>query len=214
MGDRWLPWSAASLASGAVLAVLAAFALPVSLDIGDLLWSVHEEGSMWLLGAAALFLSSVGLTLGLPTIQWLLPARSAVVGMVGLGIWALGTISLAGLAMLLVAFRASVHRLGLDHADVELVSRDAGVTAAMLTFLVAFHLGELMSALVLLRGGPVGRWVPSLMVAHVGLAPVNHLLPPQLQGLQALVMGVALMGIAVKANEVWARDQVLKQRRT
>ncbi|MCD6638946.1 MAG: hypothetical protein LT071_03420 [Nocardioides sp.] len=214
MGDRWLPWSAASLASGAVLAVLASFALPLSLDAGDLLWSVHEEGSLWLVGAAALFLASIGLTFGLPTIQWLLPSRNAVVGMVGLGIWGVGTISLAGLSMLLVAFRAAVHRLGMGHADVELVSRDAGVTAAMTTFLIGFYLGELISALVLLRGGQVGRWVPLLMLVHIGLVPVTSLLPTQLQGLQAIAMGVALMGVAVKATEIWAHDQVLGQRRT
>ena len=72
-----------------------------------------------------------------------------------------------------------------------------------------FYLGELVVALVLLRGRAAPSWVPVALLLHVAVAPFNHLLPPHLQGLQTIALGVGLMGLAVRATETWAGSRPL-----
>lgn len=207
MGDRWLPWSAASLASGAVLLVLGTFSLPSSFAVADLMRSVQNDGGQWLLAAAAFFLAAVGITLGLPTIYWLLPPRHSSVGMVGLWIWSFGTIGAAGLSAHLVLFRALSLHLDLTTSDVQALSQDPAVLLWVYGFLGTCYLGELIVALVLLTGRTVGRWVPLLLIAHIVLTPINQSLPEVAQPLSAILTGVALMGMAVRASENWAEAQ-------
>jgi hypothetical protein len=207
MGHRWVPWSAASLASGAVLLVLGTFSLPASFAVEDLTRSAQNDSGMWLLAAVAFFLAAAGITLGLPTIYWLLPPRHAAIGMVGLWIWSFGTIGAAGVSAHLVLFRAMMTRLELSVDEVELLSQDTGVLVWIWGFLGAFYVGELIVALVLLSGRTVGRWVPMLLMAHIVLTPINQSLPQVAQPLSAILTGVALMGLAVKASENWAEAQ-------
>lgn len=204
MRDAWLPWSAASLASGAVLLVMAALALPPSPDLTQLLTSVVESDAKWLMAAAGFFLASVGLVMGLPTIIWVLPPRYHRAGMTGLWIWSLGMIGLTGLAALLVLLRALENTITLTPAQVEELGQDVALTVPVLGFLGAFYIGELIVAVVLLRGGGVGRWIPVLMLLHVAMLPINPVVPYQLQAVQVIVLGIALMGVAVKASESWA----------
>ena len=52
--------------------------------------------------------------------------------------------------------------------------------------------------------GPRPPWVPVVLLVHVAIAPFNHFVPPHLQGVQTIVLGVGLMGVAVRATETWA----------
>ncbi|MDR7252116.1 hypothetical protein J2X46_001092 [Nocardioides sp. BE266] len=204
MGAGWLPWSTASLASGAVLLVLGALSMPPTAEVGQLIESVTHQDDAWLMAAVSFFLASVGLTMGLPAFLWLFPRRHQASGLVGLWIWALGIIGMAGVAALLVLFRAVVRIVGLTAAQSEALSHDPALRIGVLCLFGAFYLGELVVALVLLRGRAVPLWVPGALVLHVVFAPLNHLLPANLQGLQTIVLGVALMGVAVRATETWA----------
>lgn len=204
MGTWWLPWSAASLASGAVLLVLGALAMPPTSEVGQVIVALDQQDAAWLMASASFFLSSVALTMGLPAILFLIPERRHVSAMVGLWIWGVGTIGTSALAAFLILFRATVRVVEISPKDVEELSRDPVLSLSLLFVVGSFYLGELVVALVLLGSAVVPRWIPVLLLLHVALAPVNELLPDELQGFQAIVLGLALMGVAVKASEAWA----------
>lgn len=209
MGAGWLPWSAASLASGAVLLVLGALSMPPTSEVGQVIGVVMNQDAAWLMATASFFLASVGLTMGLPAILWLFPRRHQTVGLVGLWIWAVGTIGTAGVASLLVLFRAVVRTVDLTPEQVEELSRDPLLRLGLGTISVAFYLGELVVALVLMRGRAAPAWVPALLLLHVAVAPFDHLLPAHLQGAHTILLGAGLMGIAVRATESWAGSRPL-----
>lgn len=171
--------------------------------------AVAHQDAAWLLAAASFFLASVGLTMGLPAMLWLFPRRHQTVGLVGLWIWAVGMIGTAGVASLLVLFRAVARTVDLTPQQVEALSRDPLLQLGLGAVVMAFHLGELVVAVVLLGGWAAPVWVPVAMLLHVALAPVAHLLPAHLQGAQTVVLGVGLMGVAVRATESWAGSRPL-----
>lgn len=115
-----------------------------------------------------------------------------------------GTIGTSALAAFLILFRATVRVVEISPKDVEELSRDPALSLSLLFVIGSFYLGELVVGLVLLRSSVVPRWIPALLVLHVALALVSELLPEELQGFTAIVLGLGLMGIAVKASEAWA----------
>ena len=114
----------------------------------------------------------------------------------------------SALAAFLILFRATVQVVEITPEQVEELGRDPVLSLSLLFVVGAFYLGELVVGLVLLRSRAVAPWVPVLMLLHVASAPVNQLLPENLQGLQAIILGVALMGLSVKAAESWAGTKV------
>lgn len=205
MSTTWQPWSAASLASGAVLLVLGTLMLPSEANVADLIATVQDESGRWIMASFAFFLASLGMTMGLPSVITLLGRRGRRTGMVGIGVWALGTIGLSGYAAMLILFRTMVDTLGddLTPAHVEMISDDGTLLAFILIFAVAFYVGEFLTAIALLRARTVKRWVAVLLLAHPVLAPLTGLLPEALQNAHILLVGVALMGIAIHANDTW-----------
>jgi hypothetical protein len=196
------------LASGAVLVVLGALAMPPTSEVGQVVDAIQMQDAAGLMASASFFLASVALTMGLPAILTLIPVRRQTAGMVGLWIWAIGTIGTSALAAFLVLFRATVRVVELSPEQVERLGRDPVVGLSLLFVVGAFYLGELVVALVLLRSPTVPSWVPILLLLHLVVAAFNNLLPPNLQGLQAVVLGIGLMGLSVKAAENWAGIKV------
>jgi hypothetical protein len=199
------------LASGAVLLVLAALAMPPTSEVGQVVDAIKEQDAAWLMASASFFLASVALTLGLPAILSLVPARHQVAAMVGLGIWALGTIGTSALAAFLILFRATVRAVDISPQDVEELSRDPVLSLSLMFVVVTFYLGELVVGLILFRTKAVPRWIPALLILHVALSPFEDVLPTPLKGFPTIVLGVALMGVAVKANEAWAGTRAPSQ---
>lgn len=197
------------MASGAVLLVLGAFSMPPTTEVGQVIDVVTHQDAAWLMASASFFLASVGLTMGLPAILSLVPRRHQAVGLVGLWTWAVGTIGTAGVAALLVLFRAVVHVVDLTPDQAEALSRDPLLRIGMGAVAGSFYLGELVVALVLLRGRAAPVWVPTVLLLHVAAAPLNHLLPAHLQGLHTIVLAAGLMGLAVRATESWAGSRPL-----
>jgi hypothetical protein len=196
------------LASGAVLLVLGALAMPPTSEVGQVIEAIDTQDAAWLMASASFFLASVALTMGLPAVLTLIPVRRQVAGMVGLWIWGVGTIGTSALAAFLILFRATVRVVKISPEEVERLGRDPVLSLSLLFVIGAFYLGELVLGLVLLRSRAVASWVPVLLLLHVAVAPVNSMLPERLQGLQAILLGVALMGLAVKAAEAWAGSKV------
>lgn len=187
-----------------MLLVLAALAMPPTSEVGQVVDAVKQEDAAWLMASAAFFLASVALTMGLPAILTLIPARQQVTGLVGLWIWSIGTIGTSALAAFLILFRATVRAVEVSPADVERLSRDPVLTISLLFVFGCFYLGELVVALTLLLASRLPRWIPALLLVHIAAAPVNNMLPQRLQGIQAVVLGAALMALAVRSTEAWA----------
>lgn len=191
-----------------MLTVLGALTMPSTGEVGQVIEAVRGDGAAWVMASASFFLASIGLTMGLPAILWLFPTRHQTPVLVALWIWSVGTIGTAGVAAVLILFRATVQAVGVTPAEVEALGQDPSLRVGLLAVLGAFYLGELMVAVLLLRWRVVSRWVPGAMLAHVAVAPVDDLLPPEAQGLQAVLLGIALVGIAVKSTESWAGSRV------
>ena len=191
-----------------MLVVLGALAMPPTSEVGEVVEAIEHQDAAWLMASASFFLASVALTMGLPAILTLIPARRQLAGMIGLWIWGVGTIGTSALAAFLILFRATVRVVKITPEQVEQLGRDPVLSLSLLFVVGAFYLGELVVGLVLLRSRAIAPWVPVLLLLHVASAPVNQLLPENLQGFQAIVLGVALMGLSVKAAESWAGTKV------
>ena len=191
-----------------MLVVLGSLAMPPTSEVGQVIEAVDRQDAAWLMASASFFLASVALTMGLPAILTLVPARRHAVGMVGLWIWAIGTIGTSALAAFLVLFRATVRVVEISPTDVEQLGRDPVLRWSLLFVIGAFYVGELMVALVLLRSHSLPSWVPVVLLVHVAVAALTPLLQLDLHGLEAVVLGIGLMGLSVRAVENWAGTKV------
>jgi hypothetical protein len=203
MDVRWVPYSAALLAMGA-LAVLSGALLMPGGDAAESLAVVEQHDGRWLGVSFLLLVGSFALTLGLPSVYTLLRDRTPRFGLLALGIFAIGTIATCGYAMLLVFYRALVITESLN-GPLEGVSTEVGIAAFLALFVGSFYLGELLVAIALFRAGSVARWIPAVMVAHVVSLGVGQVLPGRWQSTATVLLAVGLCGVAISANEAEAR---------
>lgn len=201
MGDHWLPYSAAALASGAAALVLGTLGVPMSADDAALLQSAQLEEGRWLMAAAAFLLCSVGLGMGLPTFLFVMPRRGRCFGYLGTAALGLATMSIAAYAALLVFFQALVGDGVIGVEDVGGLAEDRGMAGFMLLLVGSFYAGEALLAVGLLRACSVPPWVPALLALHVAMLPFTGAVP-ELARIGAVVVGIAFMGVAVHANEL------------
>lgn len=206
MGDRWLPYSAAALASGAVALVLGTLGLPTGTDEQAILQTAQLEQGRWIMSSAAFFLCSVGLTLGLPTFLFVLPRRGRRFGVVGTVVFGVATMSMAAYGALLAFFQSLVADGIIVLDDMARLGDDPGLTGFTIIFVGSFYLGETLIAIGMLRARTVPRWVPTLFLLHVAMLPFVDRVPA-LQGIGAVMVGVAFMGVAVFANERFQIDR-------
>ena len=69
------------------------------------------------------------------------------------------------------------------------------------SWVLTFALGELLLALGLVQAQRVPRWVPGLLVIHVGFSPLAPLLPPRSPSLVALLVTIAFAALGIVANQ-------------
>ncbi|WP_310529100.1 hypothetical protein [Nocardioides sp.] len=204
MGERWLPYAAAALATGASALIMGALSLPSSPSVLELVSTEEASPERWLLASAAFMYAAFALTLGIPTFIHLLKGRGRVTGQVGAVVFAFGTIGTAGYAALLILFRAlAVHSVA-DTQEFDLLSRDTGLIVYLGSFLLAFQAGLLVLGVALLMAGTVARWIPVVMIGHAVTSPIEHRLPEGMQDAFSVLLGVALIAVAVSANESWS----------
>jgi hypothetical protein len=200
MGDRWLPYSAAALASGAVALVLGSLGLPSGPDETSMVANARIEEGRWLMASAAFFFCSVGLVLGLPTFLYLLPRRGRRLGLVGVAVLGVATMALASYAALLLFFRALVEDGVVGEPEMLLLGEDPGLRGFTVVLVGSFYLGEALLAVAVLRARTVPRWVPALMLLHVALLPFTGAVP-QLAAVGVVLAALGFLGVAVHANE-------------
>ncbi|MGN0063468.1 MAG: hypothetical protein ACI379_04445 [Nocardioides sp.] len=193
--------------SGAVLMVLGALTLPLGGSMHDVLASTADEPGRWNLGAGAMLLASLGLSLGVPTVLSLTSSSTRRLGLLGAWVWSIGTIGLAGVAALGLGFQAVGTRLDLSTEEATHLVTDPGLLLLVQGVGLAFHGGELMVAVALLRARRVPLWAPTLMIVHAVTTPLMLTFPHEWRGMHTVLLGGALMGLAMAASETWATSR-------
>lgn len=196
----WLPFSASALVAGATALAVGALLTPTTGGVGELLLVIQDDDQRWLAVATLYFISAVSLTVGLPSILTLLDQRTARLGLLGIGVFAVGCLGTAGYAMLLAFFRAMALNDAVIIENLGDLTSDPGLTGFLVAWLGAFFLGELIIAGVLLRARTVAPWVPLLLVGHVVSFPLMQALPPQISSLTVLMATLGFCGIGIGAN--------------
>lgn len=200
--DDWLAVSAAGLVVGS-MALLTAVAVSTGVDsTAEALMAVRDQGGRWLMSALGYFVAAAGLALGVPAILAAAPARGRGLVQAGVALLCVGFTGLAGFAFLLVLVRSLVVTDSISAAGLEEMSQEPGLTLLLYCWLGAFYLGELLLALGCLRAGGsvVPRWIPTLLLLHVGglaLAGGPSWVPPVVTTLLAL----ALCGLGIRVAQ-------------
>lgn len=196
----WLPISAALLVTGALALGLGSFLLPSSDGTADTLRIVQHQGGQWLTVAAILFLASVCLTLGLPTIFTLFDRRGWLLALIGAIVFEIGLIGTAGFSMLMVFFRSLVVTDALSDRSLEDATSEAGLTVFLVGWIVALYLGELLLGVALLRARATPRWVPLALIGHAVSVLIAPLLPELASKALILLLVAGFCGIAIQAT--------------
>lgn len=197
--DDWLPVSAASLVTGAMALLLASVLTQNGSDAAETFAIVQEQGGRWLGGAVMFFLASVGLMLGLPTIVVLVQARGRRTALAACVVLAIGFLGTAGYAALLIFFRALVLTDGVTVEATEAVNSETGLLVFLVIWIGAFYVGELLLAVALLRAGArvVPRWIPVLLLLHVGSILLSGA-PDWVGKVTVLLLVLPLCGLATQ----------------
>jgi len=203
MRSEWLGTSAAVLVIGSIALTLAFATTPLPQDqpISVSAASAGRAPGQWMGSAGALFVASVGLTLGLPSLLWLMTGRDRWFGTIAVSVFAVGTIGMSGYAMVLVLLRSLlVEGLlvteGLDHA-----MEETGTAVFFGAWLACFMLGLVLIAIGLWRARTVPRWVPLVLLAFVLSQVVPF--PGGATGtvIQFAALTAALTGASMAAND-------------
>lgn len=196
----WVPVSAALWVTGALAVCLGIFLLPDTDGSSDTLRLVAEHDGRWLAVAVILFLASVCLTTGLPSVLTLFQGRGRTLGLVAAIVLEFGFIGTASYAMLMVFFRSLVKSDALHAGALDDVTADLGLQVFLWSWIVGFYLGELLLAIALLRARATPSWVPAVLIAHVASMAVSGVLPEDVGRLTLLLTVAAFAGIAMQAT--------------
>ena len=142
----------------------------------------------------------VGLALGLPTFLFACPAAVAASAIVGTVVLGVATMAMAAYGALLAFFQSLVANGIIGRRRWPCLGDDPGLAGFTVVFVGSFYLGETLLAIGMLRARTVPRWVPVCSCCTSPCCPFVDRVPV-LQGIGALLVGVAFMGVAVHANE-------------
>ena len=160
---------------------------------------VNQDSGRYLAMAVMFFFASVALTFGLPAILSVFDRKGRKLGLVGVGVFTIGTVGTCGYAMLQVFFRALVEIGALGGTELAMVGKDRGLSMFLFTWIGGFYGGVLLIAIALFVARSVPRWVPALMVAFVAVFPFASQLGRVGAAAQVLALAVAFTGIAMAA---------------
>lgn len=197
----WVPWSASALVIGVMSLVFGSLLnpAPAGASTGETLRVVSEASGQYLAMAVMFFFASVTLTFGLPAILSVFDRRGRRLGLVGVGVFTIGTVGTCGYAMLMVFFRALVEIGALHRSELDKVTSDTGLSMFLFTWIAGFYGGVLLIAIALFLARSVPRWVPALMVGFVAVFPFASQLGRVGMAAQVLALAVAFTGIAMAA---------------
>ena len=202
MRTEWIPLSAAALITGVMALVLGALLNPLMGDPSpaQTVRVADEEGFRWLTMAVMYFLGSVSLTLGMPTLLSMFTGRGRSVGLLGVAVFTVGIVGMAGYAMLMVFYKALVSEDAIRPGAMEAVVQDTGLSTILYVWIGGFLVGILLIAIALFRARKTAVWVPILLLAFLALMPVASRLGPAGSAIQLMTLAAAFTGVATKAS--------------
>ena len=203
MRSEWLGTSAAVLVIGAIALTLAFATTPLPQDesISESAAGAVRAAGQWMGSAGALFVASVGLTLGLPALLWLMTGRDRWLGTIAVSVFAVGTVGLSGYAMVLVMLRSLLVEDLLVVEGLDRAMEGTGVQVFFGVWLGCFMVGLVLIAVGLWRARTVPRWVPLVLLAFVASSVLPF--PGGSTGtvIQFAGLTAALTGASVAAND-------------
>ena len=197
----WVPLSASALVIGAMSLVFGSLLNPANSDssAAQTLHVVEDSGARWLAMSVMYFLASLFLTLGLPAMLTLFQKGGRKLGILGVGLFALGAIGTCGYAMLLVFFRALVLKGAVEGSSLEQVTDDAGLSIFLYGWVGGFYVGLLVIAVALFLANTTARWVPALLLLFVVMLSFASEFGRVVSALQVMALAVAFTGVAMAA---------------
>lgn len=201
----WVPFSASALVAGATALSVGAILMPDSEGSEDLVRVVQEEGGLWMAVAVLYFFSSALLVIGMPVVLTLFERKGMRTGLTAIAVFTLGCVGIAGFAMVLAFIRALVLEGTVNTEELDAIFAEPGFAIFLYGWIAVFYLGELLLAVALFWAGSASRWIPSLLLLHVLLFPVNERLPDTVQSLSALLITISLAGVGITANNLHSR---------
>ena len=194
----WLAWSAASLVIGTVALTLAASVNPnpSGVDARQVLEVAMMPDGIYVGMAAALFLASIALMFGLPTLWAACGDRPGLLGVLAVSVYSLGVLGCAGYAGLLVFVRALAVADLFRPGGLARVIDDDLVSVVLFGWVTCFYAGGLLLALAMFRSRQLAAWVPVVLVVSLALLPMASMLGRIGQVLQVLMLTVAFTGVA------------------
>lgn len=200
MRTDWVPLSASALVVGVMALVFGALLNPLGAEGSAQTIRIVSQESGRVLGMAVMyFVTSVGLTLGLPAVVTLFRERAPRLGVTAVAVFLIGAIGTAGYAMLLVFFRALVVQNNLKGGGLNDVVEDNGLAVFLYGWIAAFFLGLALLAVALFVAKRTPIWVPILLLVSIAMFPLSDLLGKPGQILQLFAMAVAFTGMAIAA---------------
>lgn len=196
----WVPFSASALVVGAVALSVGALVAPEAGMPASPLGIIEGNPTGWPVVSGLYAVASISLILGVPAVLSIFDVRGARAALVGASLLVVGCIGTAAYAVLLAVYRALADGdLLLDGARD--LAADRTLMAVLYVWVFAFALGELVIALALVRAQRVPRWVPGLLVLHVGLSPLAPVLPGPVAAVVALTVTFAFAALGIVANQ-------------
>jgi hypothetical protein len=194
-------WSASCLVIGAMALGLAALLNPTPTGghAAEVLEVSMAPNGRCVAMAAALFLGSVALLLGLPTLLSACNHRAHSLGRLAVAVYAIGVLGSADYALLLLFLRGLHTREVLRPAQLPRAIDDVSLGVGLIVWVGAFYVGLLLLAVALVRARRTAAWVPVLLVVVVAYLPFVSMTGHFGQVLQVLLFTVAMTGIAINA---------------
>lgn len=215
MRSEWVPFSSGALVTGVMAIMLAQLLNPggPGATLSEQLVAAAESEGRWLAMSVLYFGGAAALVLGLPAVMSLFTSRRGRgIGMLGVMVFAVGCLGVAGLSALMLMFRAlalsSIKReVVLHKSELTLVTmavEERSLSLMLQLWVYLFLAGVLLIALGLLRARAAPRWVPGLLLAFLGM----QLVLPFLHGTEArfgiatalLLLTAGFTGIATTAT--------------
>lgn len=202
MRSQWVPVSASALITGTMALVLAQLLNPSGGNESPaaVFQEAGNHSGRWLAMSVLFFGGAACLVLGMPAVLGLFTGRGRRLGLLGVAVFSVGALGVAGLSAVMLMFRA----LSLDEAVepqvIGGVLEDDGLQVMIAFWVYSFLAGVLLIAAALFRSRVTPLWVPGLLVIFLLL----QLLPGDggrvlgAVGLMAMVAGFT--GVAIRAT--------------
>ena len=208
MRTEWIPLSAAALVTGVMALVLGSLLNPLADNAtqSQTLDAATHEAARWLAMSMMYVLGAVALTLGMPTLLSLFIGRGRTVGVLGVAVFAIGIVGMAGFAMLMVFYRALLVEKVLSPGSIDRVAENVSLLSFLYVWIGGFLGGVFLIAIALFRAKRTPLWVPGLLLVFLAFMPFSDMLGRTGSALQLMALAAAFTGIATTASSPEHRE--------